>query len=81
MKKDKHPILKGDAPGLSVFFKEGNEVFHTYSTYARGLDPLLGTYRLLELTPLGRQDGNGSDWKRHDEYDHPEDLGKSKACH
>jgi predicted dithiol-disulfide oxidoreductase (DUF899 family) len=44
-----------DGPGVSVFVREGDRVFHTYSAYARGLDALLGTYRWLELTPLGRQ--------------------------
>ncbi|KAM3074775.1 hypothetical protein ACMFMG_008191 [Clarireedia jacksonii] len=60
---------KGDRPGLSVFYKEGDEVFHTYSAYARGLDGLLGTYKLLDVTPLGRQDDEMGDWKLHDEYD------------
>ena len=44
-----------DGPGVSVFLREGDRVFHTYSAYERGLDILLGTYRWLELTPLGRQ--------------------------
>ncbi|KAE9379201.1 DUF899-domain-containing protein [Stipitochalara longipes BDJ] len=57
---------KGEHPGLSVFYKEGNDIFHTYSTYARGLDSLLVTYHLLDLTPLGRVD---IPQKRHDEYD------------
>jgi predicted dithiol-disulfide oxidoreductase (DUF899 family) len=58
--------FKGEHPGLSVFYKEGNDLFHTYSTYARGLDGLLVSNQLLDLTPLGRQD---VPWKRHDEYD------------
>jgi len=44
-----------DGPGVSVFLREGDRVFHTYSAYERGLDSLLGTYRWLDLTPLGRQ--------------------------
>jgi predicted dithiol-disulfide oxidoreductase (DUF899 family) len=44
-----------DAPGVSVFLREGDRLFHTYSAYERGLDSLLGTYRWLDLTPLGRQ--------------------------
>jgi predicted dithiol-disulfide oxidoreductase (DUF899 family) len=44
-----------DGPGVSVFLREGERVFHTYSAYERGLDSLLGTYRWLELTPRGRQ--------------------------
>ncbi|WP_103343322.1 DUF899 domain-containing protein [Amycolatopsis sp. CA-126428] len=45
-----------ELPGLSVFLREGDQVFHTYSTYARGLDILLFTLNYLDLTPLGRQD-------------------------
>jgi len=51
--------LDGENPGLSVFLREGDAVFHTYSTYARGLDLLLNTYNYLDLTPLGRQDEPG----------------------
>jgi predicted dithiol-disulfide oxidoreductase (DUF899 family) len=58
-------------PGLSVFLKDGDQVFHTYSTYARGLDHLMPTNSLLDLTPLGRQEKKGDNptgWKLHDEY-------------
>ena len=62
-----------ERPGLSVFFKRGGEVFHTYSTYARGLDILVPTYNLLDLTAKGRdEDGlpNTMAWVRHhDRYD------------
>jgi hypothetical protein len=51
--KQTSPPEKGERPGLSVFMKEGDAVFHTYSSYGRGLDDLLVTYRLLDLTPLG----------------------------
>jgi predicted dithiol-disulfide oxidoreductase (DUF899 family) len=48
---------KGEMPGLSVFAKdEAGAVFHSYSTYARGLDALNGTYQLLDLTPKGRNE-------------------------
>jgi predicted dithiol-disulfide oxidoreductase (DUF899 family) len=58
---------KGELPGLSVFLREGDTVFHTYSVYQRGLDPLLNTYNVLDLTPLGRQekDGRPQAWVRH----------------
>jgi predicted dithiol-disulfide oxidoreductase (DUF899 family) len=49
-------LKKSEAPGLSVFVRDGERVFHTYSTYARGLDPFLNTYNFLDLTPLGRQE-------------------------
>lgn len=62
-----------EAPGLSVFYKdEAGEVFHTYSTYARGLDSLVGTYHFLDLVPKGRdEDGLAFTmaWVRHhDKY-------------
>jgi predicted dithiol-disulfide oxidoreductase (DUF899 family) len=57
-----------DGPGVSVFVREGKRVFHTYSAYERGLDPLLGTYRWLELTPLGRQ-RHVIEFPYHDTYD------------
>jgi len=43
--------------GLCVFLKDGNDVYHTYSTTDRGLEIVLSTYRLLDMTPLGRQEG------------------------
>jgi predicted dithiol-disulfide oxidoreductase (DUF899 family) len=62
----------GERPGLSVFLLDGGEVFHTYSTYQRGLDILIGTYNYLDLTPLGRQEEgstHGMSWVRlHDKY-------------
>jgi predicted dithiol-disulfide oxidoreductase (DUF899 family) len=65
-------FMSDELPGLSVFYKDKKgDVFHTYSTYARGLDILVGTYNLLDLTPLGRQEkkGEGMDWvRRHDQY-------------
>lgn len=45
----------GEHPGISVFLREGDDVFHTYSTYARGVEPLVPVLHYLDLTPLGRQ--------------------------
>ncbi len=61
---------KGEREGLSVFLHDGGRLFHTYSTYQRGLDPFLNTYNFLDLTPLGRQEEDGIQrWIRyHDEY-------------
>lgn len=58
---------KGELPGLSVFLRIGGEVFHTYSTYQRGLDLHLNTYNFLDLTALGRQEGEDrtQSWIRH----------------
>jgi predicted dithiol-disulfide oxidoreductase (DUF899 family) len=47
---------KGEQHGLSVFFRLGDEVFHTYSTYARGTENLTNAYALLDTTPYGRQE-------------------------
>ena len=59
-----------ELPGLSVFRKdETGQVFHTYSTYARGLDALLGANHYLDLTPEGRNDAGYPNWpSRRDEY-------------
>lgn len=59
-----------EAHGLSVFTKDSaGAVYHTYSTYARGADILLGAYNLLDLTPNGRNEKGPMDWiKYHDKY-------------
>jgi predicted dithiol-disulfide oxidoreductase (DUF899 family) len=57
-----------EMPGLSVFLREDGATYHTYSTYGRGLDMLIGAYNYLDLTPLGRQEEglkNGMEWVRH----------------
>lgn len=45
----------GEHHGISVFLREGDEIFHTYSTYARGVEPVVPVLHYLDLTPLGRQ--------------------------
>jgi predicted dithiol-disulfide oxidoreductase (DUF899 family) len=57
-----------DRPGLSAFVREGGAVYHTYSTYARGLDGLWGMYQWLDRAPKGRNEP-GMWWRRHDEYE------------
>ena len=47
--------IEGEEHGLSVFFRLDDDVFHTYSTYARGSESLTDAYRLLDTTPYGRQ--------------------------
>ncbi len=64
-----------ELPGISVFYKDdAGDVFHTYSTYGRGVEAMMGTYRLLDLTPRGRDERDGPmHWVRHhDRY--PEDV-------
>ena len=67
-----------EAPGLSVFARASNgDVYHTYSTYSRGLDQLVGTYTLLDLVPKGRAEDPEAtmSWVRyHDRYDQPADV-------
>jgi predicted dithiol-disulfide oxidoreductase (DUF899 family) len=48
---------EGEQPGVSVFLREGERIFHTYSTFARGSEHLVSTAMFLDLTPLGRQEG------------------------
>jgi predicted dithiol-disulfide oxidoreductase (DUF899 family) len=57
-----------ERPGMSAFALEDGVVYHTYSTYARGLDALWGTYAWLDRAPKGRNE-TGVWWRRHDEYD------------
>ena len=56
-----------EAPGMSAFALDDGVVYHTYSTYARGLDALWGMHQWLDRAPLGRNE-NGIWWRRHDEY-------------
>lgn len=72
--------VKGELPGLSVFLRNGEKIYHSYSTFGRGLDALLNTYNILDLTPYGRQEtweDSPAGWPRtnefwlrhHDKYD------------
>jgi len=74
---------QGENHGLSVFVRDGNDIFRTYFTSARGLETLSTTWSLLDVTPFGRQE-NWEDspegrpqsapyqwWRRHDEYEKP----------
>ena len=62
------PTYTRDRPGMSAFVLEDAAVYHTYSTYARGLDALWGAYQWLDRGPLGRNEA-GIWWRRRDEYD------------
>ena len=71
---------EGENFGLSVFLREGDSVFHTYFTTARGVEVLASNFTLLDMTPLGRQEEWEDSpsgwpqtppyewWRRHDEY-------------
>jgi predicted dithiol-disulfide oxidoreductase (DUF899 family) len=67
------PTYTRDRPGMSAFVLEDGIVYHTYSTYARGLDGLWGMYQWLDRAPKGRNETElyetgGMWWRRHDEY-------------
>src|SRR3984885_9461161 len=57
-----------EGPGMSAFALQDGAVYHTYSTYTRGLDVLWGMYQWLDRAPRGRNEA-GFWWRRHDEYD------------
>jgi predicted dithiol-disulfide oxidoreductase (DUF899 family) len=63
------PFAHEELPGISVFFtSDAGEVFHTYSTYGRGVEVMMGTYNMLDLVPRGRDEGNQKytmEWVRH----------------
>ena len=65
------PATGTESPGISVFLRDEHAVYHTYSTYERGLDMLNVAYHYMDLVPKGRDEGEGgmSEWlRRHDEY-------------
>jgi predicted dithiol-disulfide oxidoreductase (DUF899 family) len=71
---EKRPFPSTEAPGMSVFHKPDAEtVVHTYSTYGRGLDMLIGAYHLIDMLPKGRDEDDldfSMAWlRRHDQYD------------
>jgi predicted dithiol-disulfide oxidoreductase (DUF899 family) len=61
------PTYTRDRPGMSAFVQRDGAVYHSYSTYARGLDGLWGVYQWLDRAPKGRNEA-GVWWRRHDEY-------------
>jgi predicted dithiol-disulfide oxidoreductase (DUF899 family) len=62
-------FASSEGPGLSVFYKNpAGEIFHTYSTYGRGLDAIMSTYTILDMVPKGRDEGQFSfpmEWIRY----------------
>jgi predicted dithiol-disulfide oxidoreductase (DUF899 family) len=70
-----------EAPGMSAFALEDGVVYHTYSTYARGVDGLWGMYQWLDRAPKGRNENDpGIWWRLHDQYDTPsQNVGS--CCH
>lgn len=86
------PGAKGEAHGLSVFLRDGDAVYHTYSAYARGVEHLVGTVNFLDLTPYGRQEDwedSPAGWpqtptygwgRHHDRYDEAVPGGLASCC-
>jgi predicted dithiol-disulfide oxidoreductase (DUF899 family) len=62
------PTYVRERPGMSAFALEDGAVFHTYSTFSRGLDALWGMYPWLDRAPKGRNE-SGLWWRHHDQYD------------
>ena len=75
------PFACDELPGISVFYKgDAGEVFHTYSTYGRGVEVMMGTYNMLDLTPKGRDESDGGmAWVRH--HDRYEAAAADACCH
>jgi predicted dithiol-disulfide oxidoreductase (DUF899 family) len=71
-----------EAPGVSVFYKsDDGEVFHTYSTFGRGVEVMMGTYNMLDLVPEGRAERdvpNKMEWVRH--HDRYEPAPQADSC-
>jgi predicted dithiol-disulfide oxidoreductase (DUF899 family) len=77
----KWPLKGKEWPGISVFYKdEAGDVFHTYSTYGRGVEVMMGTYRMLDLTPKGRDEQDLAytmAWVRHHDRYESEPIAKA----
>ena len=77
------PLTGEEWPGVSVFAKDQTgQVFHTYSTYGRGVEVMMGTYRMLDLTPKGRDEhgGHGMAWVRHHDRYETQAAPASSCC-
>lgn len=76
------PFPQTEAPGISVFYKDdAGTVFHTYSTFGRGVEVMMGTYPLVDLTPQGRDEAGleyTMAWVRH--HDRYEDAPAGASC-
>jgi predicted dithiol-disulfide oxidoreductase (DUF899 family) len=63
------PNLESELPGMSAFALDDGIVYHTYSAYARGVDGLWNMWQWLDRAPLGRNEGDYSWFRRHDQYE------------
>ena len=73
-----------EAPGISVFYKnDAGEIFHTYSTFGRGVEVMMGTYQMLDLTPKGRDEEDTPykmNWVRHHDRYEPAPKPAAGCC-
>jgi len=79
------PMAYDEWPGVSVFYKDDvGEVFHTYSTFGRGVEVMMGTYSLLDLTPKGRDERDVAykmEWLRHHDRYEPAAVAQAACAH
>jgi predicted dithiol-disulfide oxidoreductase (DUF899 family) len=61
--------LPFEGPGMSAFVRDGDDVFHTYSAYARGVDAMWNMWQWLDRAPKGRNEDGLSWYRRHDQYE------------
>jgi predicted dithiol-disulfide oxidoreductase (DUF899 family) len=80
----RQPFPTEEAPGISVFWKDdAGQVFHTYSTYGRGVEVMMGAYSLLDLTPEGRAENDvpyKMEWVRHHDRYEPQAPAQTKPA-
>jgi predicted dithiol-disulfide oxidoreductase (DUF899 family) len=73
-----------EAPGVSVFYKDdAGQIFHTYSTYGRGVEVMMGAYNMMDLTPEGRGERDvphKMEWVRHHDRYEPGPVAGSSCC-
>ena len=74
-----------EAPGVSAFYRaDDGTVFHTYSTFGRGVEVMMGTYNMLDLMPKGRDERDvpmKMEWVRHHDRYEPEPAAIASCCH
>ena len=78
------PFPQEEAPGVSVFYKDdAGEVFHTYSTFGRGVEVMMGAYYMMDLTPKGRDEREvpyKMEWVRHHDRYEPQAKAAGASC-
>ncbi|HSI52578.1 MAG: DUF899 domain-containing protein [Ramlibacter sp.] len=68
-----------ERPGMSAFVRQDGKIYHTYSSYSRGVDGIWGMYPWLDRAPLGRNE-TGIWWRRHDEYEDVKSAAGAACC-